>query len=317
MANYIGIDVGKEFLQIYFPSTNNSFAINNNICGLKKLISMLKKHYKDVSTLIVAFEPTGGYEMQLKKFLSQRKINFSVVHPNKVRNFAKAKGLLAKTDKIYSKLIHSYATSFNIQAKVDHSSDTQQKLHLLMKRRNQIMLFKNQEITRLYKQTEKTIISSMEQHLEFLNRQLKSVEQDIEKLCNADQEIQKKITTLTSIPGVGNTLATTVVCELPELGNIEFGKLTSLVGLAPFARSSGQYNGKRRIFAGRGNLRKILYMAAVASLRCNNQLKAFYAKLIDNHKPPKVALVAVMRKLLGYMNALFKNNSCWNNEYII
>jgi transposase len=103
---------------------------------------------------------------------------------------------------------------------------------------------------------------------------------------------------------------------MPELGNIEFSKLTSLIGLAPFARSSGQYNGKRSIFAGRSNLRKVLYMAAVASLRCNHKLKAFYDRLINNHKPPKVALVAVMRKLLCYMHTLLKNNSFWDNYHV-
>ena len=314
MANYIGIDVGKKYLQIYLADIDNSFSVDNNVRGLKKFILKLKTHYKNLSTVIVAFEPTGGYEVLLKEYLSQCKISFSIVHPTKVRNYAKAKGWLAKTDKIDSKLIYSYALSFNVEANIDYSTDGQKKLHSLIKRRQQLILFKNQEIARADKQISNDVAESIEQHLQYLEDQLKHINEPIENLCSSEKEIQEKMNKLTSIPGVGKVLATSVICEVPELGNIDFGKLTSLVGLAPFARSSGQYNGKRRIFAGRGSFRKTLYISAVASLRCNHKLKAFYNKLIDNHKPPKVALVAVMRKLLGYMNALFKHNSYWNTE---
>ena len=137
------------------------------------------------------------------------------------------------------------------------------------------------------------------------------MESAIKDLCENDIKIKSKFDRLTSIPGIGKVLATTVICEVPEIGNIDFRKLTSLIGLAPFARESGQYRGKRSIFAGRANLRKVLYMAAVASLRCNQRLKSFYDGLIDNHKTAKVALVAVMRKLLAYIHAIIRNNSFW------
>ena len=315
MANYIGVDVGKSFLQIYLSKVDTSFSINNNEKGFKKFISYLKKHYKRLSEVIVVFEPTGGYETLLKEFLKKHKISSSIVHPTKVRNFAKATGLLAKTDKIDSKLIHNYAASFNLPASTDYSTDNQKKLHSLIKRRGQLILFRNQEIARADKRVDDNIAESIKDHLLYLDGQLKDINQAIENLCNSEKEIQEKMNRLISIPGVGKVLATAVICQLPELGNIQFSKLTSLIGLAPFARSSGKYNGKRKIFAGRSNLRKVLYMAAVASLRCNHKLKAFYDKLIDNHKPPKVALVAVMRKILAFMNALFKHNSSWNNVY--
>jgi len=313
MANYIGIDVGKRSLQIYLADKGNSFAVDNTIVGLKKFISNIRKHYKSFSTLIVAFEPTGGYELQLKQFLGQQKISFAVVHPTKVRNFAKAKGWLAKTDKIDSKLICSYAASFNMKPHSDYTTDAQRELHSLIKRREQLLLFKNQEAARADKQIPRYIEESIKKHIQYLDEQLKDINLAIEKLCHSNIEIQDKINKLTSIPGVGKVLAIAAICELPELGNIEFRKLTSLEGLAPFARSSGQYNGKRKIFSGRANIRKVLYMAAVASLRCNDKLKKFYDKLINNHKPPKVALVAVMRKLLGFMDALYRHNSYWNN----
>ena len=151
--------------------------------------------------------------------------------------------------------------------------------------------------------------------MSYLERELESVSKAIANHCNDNPATSNLITKLTSIPGVGITLATTTICELPELGKIDLGKLTALVGLAPFARDSGNYRGRRSIFAGRSNLREVLYMASVASIRCNKRLKACYDSLIANHKAPKVALVAVMRKLLSYMHALVKTNSVWSTSY--
>ena len=122
---------------------------------------------------------------------------------------------------------------------------------------------------------------------------------------------------LTSILGVGTTLATTIIAELPELEHTDSRKIISLIGIAPFAKNSGGYKGKRSIFAGRPMIRKILYMTAVASLRVNKPLQLFYRRLIANHKPPKVALVAIMRKLVLVMQALIKNNSLWNHNYVL
>ena len=317
MAIYIGIDVGKKSLQLYLPQVDKSMAISNDESGYAKLLNCLHKYYAQLSDLIVVFEPTGGYEQHLRTYLKKNKINFTTVHPNKVRNYAKAKGWLAKTDKIDSQLLHDYATVFSLPVKIDYSTDSQQELHNLVKRREQLILCRNQELARLDKEISLEVERSLNQHLSFLDQQIEQIESSIETLSNDAPEIKNKIDRLTSIPGVGITLATTVVCEAPELGSIEFNQLTALIGLAPYARSSGQYDGKRNIFAGRGNLRRVLYMAAVASLRCNKKLQAFYEGLIGNHKPPKVALVAVMRKLLGFMHALVKNNTFWVSNHVL
>ncbi len=315
MTTYIGIDIGKKSLQLYLPSVDKSVSINNDKSGYTKLVYYLNKYYaQQLSDLIIVFEPTGGYEQHLRIFLKKNNINFTTVHPNKVRNYAKARGWLAKTDKIDSKLLHDYATVFVLPVKIDYDSENQQKLHSLIKRREQLILFRNQEIARLDKEIGLDVEQSLNQHLSFLNQQITNIEGLINDFCNNDIEIKNKVERLTSIPGVGITLATAIVCEAPELGSIEFSQLTSLIGLAPYARSSGQYNGKRRIFAGRGGLRRVLYMASVASLRCNKKLKTFYDRLISNHKPAKVALVAVMRKLLAFMNALVRNNSFWSDN---
>ena len=177
------------------------------------------------------------------------------------------------------------------------------------------MIFKNQESNRLETVCNQLIIDLLKKHITYLDEQLDLIETAIKELYSKDQELQDKLKALTSIPGVGIVLATKAIIEVPELGQIEPNKLPSLAGLAPYARDSGNYKGKRSIFAGKSGLRKVLYMAAVASLRCNIKLKSFYDRLIANHKPPKVALVAVMRKLLSFMNAILKNNAFWNVNY--
>ena len=285
MATYIGIDIGKKSLQVYLPCKDKSFDITNNESGFTKLVNYLNKYHEQLDDLIIVFEPTGGYEKSLREFLKSNKINFTTVHPNKVRSYAKARGWLAKTDKIDSKLLSDYANKFLLPIKQDYNTESQQKLHSLIKRREQLILIRNQEIARLDKANDNIIKQSLEEVLSYLGGQLITIESAIKDLCN-DREI-------------------------PEIGNIDFRKLTALVGLAPFARDSGQYRGRRSIFAGRANLRRVLYMAAVASLRCNTRTKSFYDRLISNHKPAKVAIIAVMRKLLAFIHALFKNNSFW------
>lgn len=310
MTTYIGIDIGKRSLQVYLPINDKSFNITNDQRGFKKLLSYLIKYY-DLSSLVIIFEPTGGYENSLRSFLKDNKINFTTVHPNKVRKYAGAKGLLAKNDNLDSKLLHEYAAHFTPAIKVEYSTPVQEKLHCLIKRREQMILFKTQEISRLDTADNLLLKKSLESHIKYLDKQLVQINLDIDNICKNDADVKKQIGQLTSIPGVGITLASKAFCELPELGNIEFTKLTSLVGLATFARDSGQYKGKRSIFAGRNSLRKVLYMAAVASLRCNKKLKSFYDRITNNGKPTKVAIVAVMRKLLSFMHAIVKNNSSW------
>lgn len=315
MATYIGIDIGKKTLYVYIPQTQKSFELSNNTRGFNSLIKIIEKCYKDLSEIIFVFEPTGGYERHLKDFFINRKLFFSIVHPNKVRQFAKAKGMFAKTDKIDSKLLYEYANMFSLPIFHNYSSSSEDKLRALLKRRNQFIEAKNKEISRLDHAYDDEIKLSIEGSISYIDNQLTLIEDSIKFICDNDAEIKDKISRLTSIPGVGLVLAITLICDLPEIGKINFIKLTSLVGLAPFARDSGQYKGKRSIYAGRGNLRKVLYMATIASLRSNHKIKQFYDHLIKNHKPPKVAIVAAMRKLLAFIHAIIKNNDTWNCQF--
>ncbi len=178
------------------------------------------------------------------------KVNFVTVHPNKVRSYAKAKGWLAKTDLIDSKLLSEYATVFSLLVKQDYNCKSQEDLRCFIQRREQRIAFKNQEIARLENYHNKVVIKSIKSHINQLDKQLTQVQKSIEELCNNDLAIKDKVSKLTSIPGVGIVAATTAICEILQLGNIEFSQLTALVGIAPYARESGGYKGKRSIFAG-------------------------------------------------------------------
>lgn len=316
MTNYVGIDVGKLSLEFYLPINHKNHQISNNAQGFSNLLEYLSKHYQ-LSDVMLVFEPTGGYEKELEKYCIDKDIKYIKVHPSKARHYAKAIGLLAKTDKIDCKLLSDYALHFNLQPQpINYNSHSQQKLVSLIKRRNQLMVMENQEYSRLETESDDTITESIEAHIRYLQQETKLIHQQVTAFCKEDKEIYDKISKLTSIPGVGNILAIATICHAPELGHIPINKLTSLIGLAPFARESGSYKGRRSIFGGRAYLRKILYMASVASLRVNKTLKDFYDRLIANHKPAKLALVAVMRKLLAIMHSIIKNDSHWLNPTI-
>jgi transposase len=170
MTSYIGIDVGKKSLHIYLPIADKSIEITNNQQGLAKLLSCCVEYYQHLSDIIIAFEPTGGYERELKEFLKLNKVNFVTVHPNKVRSYAKAKGWLAKTDLIDSKLLSEYATVFSLLVKQDYNCKSQEDLHCFIQRREQLIAFKNQEIARLENHYNKVVIKSIKSHINQLDK---------------------------------------------------------------------------------------------------------------------------------------------------
>ena len=318
MATYVGIDVSKSNIDVYFGKVNKYISLCNNDNGYEQLLNELIKHYKKaLSKIIVVFEPTGGYEYGLREFLQLKKIAFHCVHPTKVRNYAKGVGILAKTDKLDAKVLQMYAEKNDLKPKSDFKTKSQTTLHNLIVRRKQLIAMKLQENNRLETEGNKVIVDSVKCHFEFIENQIAIMDKEIANITKSDPDIKDKFHRLQSIPGVGPNLAVAAITELPELQdeNVTLRQITALVGLAPYARQSGKIANKRHIFAGRSQIREILFMAALSSIRANKRLKAFYDRLRQNHKPAKVALVAVMRKLLGYIYALIKNGSVWDNGF--
>ena len=317
MASYIGADVSKLTIDLYWGEQKQYLKIDNNKIGYKKIRSLiLSLQRQNKCDIVVALEPTGGYERGLCEYLKEQNMLHVLVNTIKMRNYARALGNFGKTDKLDARNIYEYATSFKLEVKEEYKDKDQQILGSLITRRQQLLALRNQETNKLETLQDREIIKYIKQHIEFINSQIESIEESIDKVIKSNKNIAENMDRLQSIPGVGKVLATHVIAQLPELGKIDSRKVTALGGIAPYDFKSGTSINKRsRIAFGRHNIRKILFMAAVASLRANKKLKAFFDRLIANHKPKKVALVAVMKKLLHYMNAIVAKNSVWNNNF--
>jgi transposase len=265
----------------------------------------------------VICEATGGYEQCLVQVLKRKNIAVSVVHPNKVRAFAKSKGILSKTDKMDAKILFEYATMFKPEPDLYFHTESEEMLAGLLKRREQLQEDKFREQYRLDKILSKTVKKSLENHIKWIEKELENIEQEISDLQKNDEIIRKKIDLLTSVPSIGNLSASYLVCFLPELGKLNHKEIASLVGVAPFNRDSGGFKGKRFIRGGRTNLRKMLYMAALTSTRWCESMKIFYQRLKNKGKPTKVALTAVMRKLLIMLNSIVKRQTPWVENLLL
>jgi len=244
-------------------------------------------------------------------YLSEQGYLTYLAHANKVKSFAKMKGYSAKTDRIDANMIREYALTTGITPKSSKLSTTVKKLGDLLKRRNQLVGDKKREKNRLEKEPETDIRLSISSHIEWITLEIGKIEKLLKKKEKSSKMMHDNITLLKTIPAVGSLIAQYSVAFLPELGKLSHKKIAALVGVAPFNHDSGRYKGKRFITGGRKDLRDVLYMAAVVSVRCDPQLKDFYNKLKNKGKPSKVALIAVLRKLLMRMNSVMKRKTPW------
>lgn len=302
---YIGVDVGKNHLDIFY--LNTSVQIENSSKAIKLFFKKIDKSQDP----FVLCEATGGYEQQLIEILKKENIAFSIAHPNKIRAFAKSKGLLGKTDKLDAKLLFDYASMFKPDADKCLQTPSEDELLGLLKRREQLQQEKFREQNRLDKILSKPVKKSVENHVKWLDEALQNIENEISNLQKNNEGIKNKTELLTSVPSIGNLSASYLICYLPELGKLNHKEISSLVGVAPFNRDSGSFHGKRYIRGGRPHLRKMLYMAALSSTKWNKSMKIFYQRLKSKGKPAKVALIAVVRKLLIVLNSVVKRQTPW------
>jgi transposase len=301
---YVGIDVSKNSLDVYIHPLGKSLKVSNDPKGIKELKKSLPKQV----TLIV-MEATGGYEQLVARTLSEVGLPIAVVNPRQVRDFAKAMGQLAKTDKIDGRIIALFAEKIQPPAKAPVNAK-QQELADQRARRRQIVDMLVMEKNRLYK-APPVVKKGIEKSIKFLEKELKLLEAILQQKISEDPVWSKKDKLLRSISGVGSTVSLTVLSTLPELGKLDHRKISALVGVAPFNRDSGVYVGGRSVFGGRGSVRSALYMAALVASRTNPKIKAFYERLCASGKAKKVALTACMHKLLIIMNAMIKSETAW------
>jgi len=303
---WIGIDVAKATLDLHFLPSGQPHSLANSPAGHRQLRKLLPA--PDACRIVL--EATGGYERQLVADLLDAGFHVAVVNPKRVRDFARALGLAAKTDRLDARVLALFAEKVQ-PAPAQKTPEKQAEIQQLVARRRQLIDLRTQESNRWDVTPSKAARKSIQAVLNTLERQVRDIEKAIEDLVESDDEWRQKTELVQSVPGLGGVTATTLLADVPELGQLNRQQISSLVGLAPFNRDSGQHQGKRTIGGGRKSVRSVLYMAALAARRCNPVIKAFADRLAQHGKPFKVVLTACMRKLLVIVNSLVKSGQPW------
>jgi transposase len=309
--NFIGCDISKEWIDVAVEK--KSLRIHQTEKDLKKFI---QNHILPLHNVLVIFESTGGHEKLLESLLRDVNISFHKAHPNKVFHFAKANSRLAKTDKIDAKILKEYGEIMKCEA-TKPRSEKQMYLSSIQSRLAQLKALHQEERCRLQAPyLDKVSKKSIQTVLKCLENQIEKLEEEAKNITQSDQELAKKSALLQSVPGIGKKISSVLLGLMPELGIIENKSIAALAGLAPITKESGKKKGYASIGTGRIAVRKAMYMAALVAMSHNKKMKTFYQKLIEKGKKPKVALIAVARKMLTILNTLVKKGISWqeNNE---
>lgn len=277
----MGVDISKLKLDVSI-SAQKTFSFENNLEGFKRLL----KELKNKSETRVVMEATGGYEKPLAHFLRGQGIAVSIVNAKRVRDYAKALGKLAKNDRIDAEVIRLFAEAVNPQV-IATASATQQALDALVRRREQLVKQRAMEKQHLETVSNKEAVRSIKRTIDYLDKEIKRIEQAIKALIDAEPALTEKVERLSAVKGIGDISALTLIADLPELGQLTNKEISALVGVAPFCRDSGTLKGKRTTWGGRAQVRSILYMAALSSVQFNPPIKAFYNRLLKNGKTKK------------------------------
>lgn len=302
---YIGIDVGKTWLDVAQWGDETNRRVSNDEEGITKVMGWAEVR----EAQLIAVEATGGYEQMLVQSMLLSGLPVAVVNPTRVRALAKATGKLAKTDVIDARLIAEYA--FKIQPEALGPKEANEiRLKALVIRREQLVAMRTAEKNRLGT-AQNSMQADIRDHIDWISVRIQELETHIQELVDCLPEWQTQLERLDGIPGVGFITAVTVLAEMPELGQLDRQKIAALAGLAPFNRDSGQKRGKRRIFGGRKGVRRVLYMACLSAKKYNPVIRAMFERLMKKGKLFKVAITACMRKMLTIMNAMTRDQADW------
>ncbi len=306
---YVGIDVSKDSLEIALRPSETQQSFSNDAEGIAQLIQWLQP----TQPALIVLEATGKYERPVARALAIEGLPFNIINPRQGRAFARATGVLAKTDQIDALLLARFAEALKPEARSLKDEETEALGELVIRRR-QIVEMITAEKNRHGVATDKRVRRDIQVHIRWMEKRLQDINEDIDDWIQQSPLWRGKDKLLQSVIGVGPVLASTLLGALPELGTLNRKQIAALVGVAPFNRESGHYRGKQKIQGGRASVRSVLYMGAVTGIRSNPVLRAFYERLVAKGKPKKLALTACMRKLLVILNTMLKNGTCWQYQ---
>lgn len=309
---YVGIDVAKDKLDLARSDSPGVLTVANDAKGIAQILESLGRD----KPRVIVVESTGGLERPLLDALLGAALPVALVSPGKVRHLAKALGVLAKTDPIDGHILVEFGRLASPRL-LEKRSENQAELQALVTCRRQLAHSQTEQKNRAQATRSRAALKSIDAVLAALQTQIDSLNRQIEKLIDSDDQFKDIDRLLRSAPGVGPVLSATLVAELHELGQTDRRQIGALVGVAPFNHDSGKHKGKRAIRGGRADVRGVLYMAAVCAMRFNPVIKAFAERLKKTGKASKVIIVACMRKLLNLLNAMIRENLTWDQLKVV
>jgi transposase len=303
---FVGIDVAKDRLDVHLRPADEAFALGRDGAGLEALVERLMA----LAPTLVVLEATGGFEVVVAGALAAAGLPLVVVNPRQIRDFARATGRLAKTDRLDAEAIARFAEAVQ-PAPRPVPSAAAQALGELVARRRQLVAMITSEGQRRRQARDPRLGRRLEAHLVWLQKELSALETDLDDAVRATPAWRVAEDLLASVPGIGKTSARMLIAELPELGSLDRRKIAALVGVAPINRDSGTCRGRRMVMGGRASVRTALYMPTLTAIRHHPALHAFYQRLIGRGRPANVAITACMRKLLVILNAILRDHRPW------
>jgi transposase len=310
----VGIDVAKAELVISLLPSVERFTVANDERGVHTLVARLKS----LGPTLIVLEATGGYELLAVAALAAAGLPVVVVNPRQVRDFAKATGQLAKTDRIDADILARFADVVRPAVR-PIADDAAHELEALLTRRRQLLEMLQAERNRtgqVFGKGKRGVKKSLKNHISYFERELRMTDTDLGEMIKASPVWRERDELLQSVPGVGPVLSRTLLADLPELGQLSRRAIAKLVGVAPLSRDSGTMRGRRFVQGGRATVRAVLYMAALVATKRNAVIRAFYLRLVAAGKPKKLALVACMRKLLTILNVMVRTAQPWTADPI-
>ncbi|MDQ1638520.1 MAG: transposase [Pyrinomonadaceae bacterium] len=306
---FIGIDVSKQLLEVAAHESDYQFSCANKASAFGELIVELIA----LRPALIVLEATGGLEIPVTAALHAAGLPVVVINPRQVRDFAKALGQLAKTDRLDARVLAHFAAAIKPPLRPIKSTG-ELELDALVGRRGQLVEMLTAEKNRRGSAVTDTVRKEIKEHIDWLQERIAELDEQLKALLKSSSLWQGKDDVLQSVPGIGPVVSFSMLADLPELGTLNRQQISKLVGVAPLNCDSGQQRGTRHIYGGRARVRSMLYMAALTATRYNPVIKDFYQRLLAKNKPFKVAITACMRKLLAIINVMVRDGACWKTK---